>query len=117
MRLHIQFGAKNYGFKVKAIKKIPTQLAVGVITITKELIKINKDVFMKAEILFVNVIPFFISLIHNTTFTTVRNIEYRKSITIFKAFNEIHMYYLKYIFQITNLHVDGEFAPLQALIK
>ena len=27
------------------------------------------------------------------------------------------MYYLKYGFQITTLHVDGKFAPLQELIK
>ena len=37
--------------------------------------------------------------------------------TIFKYFKEIYMYYLKRGFQITTLHVDGEFAPLQALIQ
>ena len=39
-----------------------------------------------------------------------------KAITLFKSFKEMYMYYLKRGFQITTLHVDGEFAALQALI-
>ena len=72
---------------------------------------------MTADILFINGIPFFILFGHNITFTALIHIEDRKSITIFKYFKEIYMYYLKRGFQITTLHVDGEFAPLQALIQ
>ena len=39
-----------------------------------------------------------------------------KAITMFKSFKEMYMYYLKRGFRITTLHVDGEFAALQALI-
>ena len=53
---------------------------------------------------------------HSITFTTLIHIEYRKTITIFKYFKEIYRYDLKHDFQIITLHVDGEFAPHQALI-
>jgi hypothetical protein len=37
--------------------------------------------------------------------------------TIFKAYHEIHYFYLKRGFHITTLNVDGEFAPLQVPIQ
>ena len=72
---------------------------------------------MTADIFSVNGIPFFISLSCNINFTAVIHIEDRKPIKTFKAFKEIYIYDLKRAFQIKTLHVDGEFAPLQELIK
>ena len=72
---------------------------------------------MTVDILLVNGVPLFIYLSRNITFTAVSHIEYKKLITIFKGFKEIYMYYLKHGFQITTLHVDGEFSPLQSLIQ
>ena len=72
---------------------------------------------MTTEIIFVNGIPFLISLSHNISFTVVSHIEERKSITIFKALKETHMYNLKRVFKITTLYVDQKFAPLQTLIQ
>ena len=60
---------------------------------------------------------FFISLSTNITFTTVTHLEYRKFITMFKAFKEIYMYDLKRGIQIKTLHVDEKLAPLQVLIQ
>ena len=97
--------------------KKPIHVAGNILKIPKRLIKIHKEVFMTAKIFFANGILFLISLSSNITFTAVSNIKDRKDITTFKAFKEIYMCYLKYGFQITTLHVDGEFAPLQALIQ
>ena len=72
---------------------------------------------MTADVFFINGIPLFIYFCRNITSVAVRYLEDRKSITIFKYLKEIYMYYLKYGFQVTTLHVDGEFATLQALIQ
>ena len=56
-------------------------------------------------------------MIRNINFTAVSHPGNRKATIIFKYFKEIYMYYLKYGFQITTLHVDGKFAPLKALIQ
>ena len=46
----------------------------------------------------------------------VNNITERKPNTIFKYFKEIYIYYIKHGFQITTLHVNDKFSPLQELI-
>ena len=40
----------------------------------------------------------------------------RKVDTIFKAFKEIYISYMKHGFHITTIHADREFSPLQAMI-
>ena len=59
----------------------------------------------------------FILLSFNITFTAVSHLEDIKYITIFKYLKEIYMYCLICGSQITTLHVDGDFAPLEALIQ
>jgi hypothetical protein len=66
---------------------------------------------MSADIFFVNKIPFFLC------FTAVNHLADRTVKTIFKAYEEIHKFYLNRGFHITTLLVDGVFAPLQVLIQ
>ena len=80
-----------WGKNISALKGNTTRkklihVSGEIVIIPKELIEIQKYVFMIAEIFFINGIPFFISLSCNITFTTVIHIEDIKSITIFKVF-------------------------------
>ena len=63
-----------------------------------------------------NKIPFFLTYSRKICFTSVNHLADRKVKTILQAFNEIHQLYLNRGFRITDVLVDGEFAPLQALI-
>jgi hypothetical protein len=74
-------------------------------------------VTMSADIFFVNKIPFFLTLSRKICFTAVNHLADRTVKTIFKAYEEIHKFYLNRGFHITTLLVDGEFAPLQVLIQ
>jgi hypothetical protein len=47
----------------------------------------------------------------------VNHLADRKADTIFKAFEEIYKFYFHCGFRIENVHADGEFAPIQALIQ
>ena len=114
--LHAIWGGNIAALKGKTTRKKPILVTGYIVIITNELIKLHKYLFMTAGIFFLNGIPFFISLSFNITFTVVIHPADRKSIVIFKTFKEIYMYYLKCGFQITTLHVDGKFAPLQALM-
>ena len=71
---------------------------------------------MKSDILFVNTIPFFLTLNRKFCFTMVHHIVDRRVKTIYTTFNEVCIYYRKWEFRIINLHTDGEFAPLHAMI-
>ena len=46
----------------------------------------------------------------------INHISKSKVKTIYTAFNEVYIYYRKWAFRIINLHTDGEFAPLHAMI-
>jgi hypothetical protein len=72
---------------------------------------------MTADIFFVNKIPFFLTLSRKICFTAVNHLSDRTVTTIFKAFEEIYIFYLNRGFHISTLHVDGEFAPLKAQIQ
>ena len=94
-------------------RKIPIHVEGDIVKTPKELIKLHKYVFMTSYILFLNGITFFIFLSHKIMI----HLSVRISVTLFKYFMEIYMYYMKCGFQITTLHVYGEFAPLPALIQ
>jgi len=85
--------------------------------IPKEFLKLHQQVFLTADIFFVNKIPFFLSLSRKICFTAVNHLANRTVPHIFKAFKEIYQFYLQRGFRITVVHADGEFAPLKALIE
>ena len=85
----------------------------NLVKVPREIIKLHKDVFVTADIIFVNGIPFFILLSRNIIFTMVNHLTDSKSNTLFKSPKWIYMYYIKRGFIITTLHVDGEFVKLQ----
>ena len=72
---------------------------------------------MTMDIFFVNGIPFFITLSRKIDFTSVSHLANRKIKSIFTAFSELYRYYIQRGFRITTIQADGEFAPLQSMIK
>ena len=54
--------------------KKPIHVIGDIVTFTKEIIKLHKELFITTYILFLNVIPFLISLGQNITFTVVSHI-------------------------------------------
>jgi hypothetical protein len=87
------------------------------VKIPKELLKLHKEVYLAANIFFLNKIAFFFTYSRKVCFTAVNHLANRKVGTIFKALKDIYKFYLHRGFRIENVHADGEFAPLQALIQ
>ena len=118
----IDIATKVWGKDVAALKgkttrHKPLPVAMNLVKIPKELLKLHKEVFLTADIFFVNKIPFFLMLSHTIYFTAVNHLANRTMSAIFKAFKEIYQYYLHQGFCITTMHVDGEFEPLKLLIE
>ena len=72
---------------------------------------------MTTDILFVNRIPFFVSLGVKIDFTGVSHLEGRTAAIIFDAFKAILRFYLQQGFRIQIVHADGEFGALKDLIQ
>ena len=81
-----------------------------------DLLKLHKEVLLTLDILFVNNIPFLLTLSRKICFTALNHLANRMVPQIFTAFKEIYQYYMHRGFRITTVHSDGEFAPLQALV-
>ena len=110
------WGKNVHGLQGKSTREKPIHVAADFVKVPRELMRLHKDVTLTADIFFVSKVPFFLTLSRKICFTTVENLADRKVQTIFDAYKVVHELYLKRGFRITALHVDGEFAPLQALI-
>ena len=81
------------------------------VKVPEELVKLHTGIYLKADLLFVNSTPFFITLSRNIFFTHVNHITNRKVETIFKAFKEIYSYNTNLGFHTTTIHAYGEPPP------
>jgi hypothetical protein len=118
----IDVALKIWGKNIAALKGKTTRcktipVARDYMKVPLELMKLHKEVFLTTDILFVNKNPFFFTFSRNITFTAVNHLADRTVTQIFKAFKEIHQYYLQRGFHITVVHAVGEFAPLKPLIE
>jgi hypothetical protein len=82
-----------------------------------ELLKLHKEVYIAADLFFVNKILFFLTLSRKICFMTINHLADRTVLQIFMAFKEIYQYCLQHGFCITMVHADGEFATLKVLIE
>jgi hypothetical protein len=118
----IDVATKIWGKSIAALKGNSTQskthpVARDYVKVTKEVLKLHKEVFLTTDIFFVNKIPFFLTLSGNICVTAVNHLADRTVPQIFEAFKEMYQYYLQRGFHITTVHADGEFSPLKTLIE
>ena len=85
--------------------------------IPRELEKLQNSVLIVMDILFVNGIPFFLSLSRKIYFTGVSHLPGRSKKHIFQYFKELFRFYIRHVFLITTVHSDGKFAPLKPMIE
>jgi hypothetical protein len=110
------WGKNIAALKGKTTRKKPIPVAGNRLRVPKQLMDMHRDVYMTCDIFFVNGLTFFISLSRVLDFTAVNHLPTRKITDIFAAFKEIYSFYLHRGFKITDVHADGEFAPLQVQI-
>jgi hypothetical protein len=119
---HVDTALKIWGKNVMALKgkttwTKPDLVARDFVKVPVELLNLHKEVYVTANLFFVNKIPFFLTLSCKICFTAINHLTDRTVLQIFMAFKEIYQYYLHRGFCITMVHADGEFAPLKILIK
>ena len=88
-------------------KKNPILVTDDIIRSPKEILKLDKYVFLTMDIIFVNKIPLLITLSRNIDFTDTSHFPTQKYRDIFKAFRRIYILYFKRGFKITTVHADG----------
>ena len=108
---------KISALKGKTTRKNPNVVARDQVKIPVGLIKLHEEVILTCDILFVDKIPFFLTLSQKIYFTSVNNLANHTVPEIFKAFKEVYKYYLHHGFSIYTVHTYGKFGPLKNLIE
>jgi hypothetical protein len=89
---HKIWGKNIAALKGKTTRKKAIHVAKDSVKIPKELLKLHKEVYLTADIFFVNKIAFFLTYSRKVCFTAVNHLADRKVGTIFKAFEEIYKF-------------------------
>ena len=76
----------------------------------------NKNVELAADIMFVNNIPFLLTISRGLRFGTVEVLQNRQLDTVATVLKSIDRLYRRRGFRVTAIHADPEFAELQPLI-
>ena len=111
------YGKDICALKGKTTRKKPIHVAESRLAIPKGLLDLHRNVYLTADLFFVNRIPFLATHSWNLCFTAVNHLAGRKVKQIFKKMVNIISYYCHHGFRITTLHVDGEFDKLKPTIE
>jgi hypothetical protein len=81
--------------------------------ITRAIMERHRDIVLCADIMYVNQLPFFVTIGRNIKFGTVELLKSRKHPTILQSFKTVSAIYKKRGFRVTMGHTDNEFAPMR----
>jgi hypothetical protein len=90
----IDIALKIWGPDISALKgkttcRKPVHVASDLVKVPKAILDVHKDIYLTADIFFVSLIPFFLTVSRNICFTTVTHLADRKAPTVFKAYNKV----------------------------
>jgi hypothetical protein len=109
-------GSNLGSLKGKTFRRSGTHVQSGQLGVPREIMEKYRDVTIGADIMFVNQIPFLISISRYLKFGTTEVLKNRKNATIIQAFKNIRGIYARRGFQITLCHADGKFEPMQGAL-
>ena len=107
------FGLDIGSLKGKTVRQQPPRVEVTEVTLPPTIHQNYQKVTLGCDIMFVNKIPFLMSISRHLRFGTAQHIKNQQGATIFNGIRAIHQIYLQRGFQIQNAFMDGQFEPLR----
>ena len=111
------WGHNIAALKGKTTRTKPVPVAADYIQVPQEILDLHRQVYLTADIFYVNKIPFLLTISRKLCFTTVTHLADKKLETVLASYKEVHNLYATRGFHIATLSLDGEFAPLQGLLQ
>ena len=102
--------------KRETMRNKPIQVTEDFIRVLKEVLKLNKDLFLTMDIFLVNKIPLLITLSHKIDVTDTGHFHTQTARDVFKYSWRIYVFYFKHNFKITTVYAHEEFSPVRGLI-
>jgi hypothetical protein len=107
------FGPNLGSLKGKTTRTTNNRVRAEHINIPITIMSRYKNVTIACDIMFVNRIPFFITISRHIKFGTVEMVKSQKATTLLAAVRQVKSAYNKRGFNITHMLVDGEFETLR----
>jgi hypothetical protein len=107
------FGPNLGALKGKTVNRPSVPVAGCIEGVPPSILEWYQQVVVSIDIMFVNKIPFFITVSRGLHFGTVENLLNRRTTTVAAALNKVRMIYRQRGFKMAVSHADPEFAPLQ----
>jgi hypothetical protein len=110
------FGTDVGSLKGKTVHRssVPVQPVMN--DLPAETMAAYRDIILCADIMYVNKIPFFVTISRHIHFSTVEMIHNRKSDTLLNSVKQVQAIYQKRGFIITHMLFDGEFECLRGAL-
>ena len=107
------FGPDIGALKGKTVRRQPPRVEVEEVPIPPTIHQHYQEVTLACDIMYVNKIPFLMSVSRHLRFGTAQHIKNPQGTTIFNGIRAIHQIYLQRGFRIHNAFMDGQFEPLR----
>ena len=107
------FGPDIGSLKGKTVRRQPPRVEVDEVALPTTIQQHYQDVTLGCDIMFVNKIPFLMSISRHIRFGTAQHIKNQQGTTILNGIRAIHQVYLQRGFRIRNAFMDGQFEPLR----
>jgi hypothetical protein len=103
------FGPEVGSLKGKTVRKTPGSVTSDILAIPESIMLRYQKVTVSGDIMFVNKIPFFVTISRHIKFSTSEFLPNQKTVTLVGAIKRLYQTYAKRGFQITILLMDGQF--------
>jgi hypothetical protein len=108
------FGPGLGSLKGKTVRSAAAALSVRLVDIPAHIITHYRHLTLGGDVMFLNKIPFFMSISRHICFGTDEMLHNQKSATILAAIKQIKSIYMKRGFKLDHMLMDGQFEPLWA---
>jgi hypothetical protein len=106
------FGPDVGSLKGKTVRRTTDHVEINQYPIPAELMSQHREVTIAADIMFVNKLPFFVTISRNIKFSTAVLISDQKHATMMKVIRDVRAIYSKRGFQVKTMLMDGQFEGL-----
>ena len=106
------FGPDITSLKGKSVSSKPASVVTDYVDIPREILESRKELELLTDIMFINKLPFLVSIIRKLKFTTIEYLSSKNEISLVTSINKIVSYYSHGLHVVT-MFVDPEFKSLE----
>jgi hypothetical protein len=107
------FGPDIGSLKEKTVRRSPDPVSTSLIDIPSTIMDRYRDIELDGDIMFVNTIPFFVTISRNIKSATSEMISNQKNATLLLAIQHVNATYAKRGFRVTTFLMDWKFYSLR----